>query len=114
MTHTNIPDRDWPEWEEGGTLGNSEEHAIAVPHDDAKLDEALGLQSISIRLQKSLLEELKLIASINKMGYQPLMKQVLQRFVDAELAKELRKHAEHTLAKELLAQQQQEQTKKAG
>lgn len=113
MTHTNLPDRDWPEWEEGGTLGNSEEHAIARPRDDAKLDEALGLQSISIRLQKSLLEELKLIAGIHQIGYQPLIKQVLQRFVEAEMRAILRKHAEHTKAKEVLVQQQ-EQAKKAG
>jgi len=41
-------------------------------------------QLISIRMQKSTIEDLKLIASLNKIGYQTLMKQVMQRFVDCE------------------------------
>ncbi len=48
------------------------------------LEESLKLQMISIRLQKSLLEDLKLIAKLHGVGYQPLMKQVLKRFADAE------------------------------
>jgi uncharacterized protein (DUF4415 family) len=51
----------------------------------ASIDEASGTQLISIRLQKSLIEDFKLIASLNKgIGYQTLMKQILQRFVDCE------------------------------
>ncbi|MBZ0096341.1 MAG: hypothetical protein K8H75_13345 [Sulfuricella sp.] len=49
------------------------------------IDEASGTQLISIRLQKTLIEDFKLIASLNKgIGYQTLMKQILQRFVDCE------------------------------
>ena len=55
----------------------------------------VGLKSISIRMQPDLLEELKMIADIHKLGYQPLIKQILRRFVDAETKKALReKHAE--------------------
>lgn len=49
--------------------------------------EASGTQLISIRMQKSLLEDFKLISSLNGLGYQTLMKQILQRFVDSEKKK---------------------------
>ena len=52
----------------------SAEHAVA-------LDDALGLQSISIRLPRQLIETYKLIASHHGIGYQPLMRDILQRFV---------------------------------
>lgn len=49
------------------------------------IDEAAGTQLISIRLQKSLIEDFKMIASLNNgIGYQTLMKQILKRFVDNE------------------------------
>ncbi|MDX8380165.1 MAG: hypothetical protein R8K48_09055 [Gallionella sp.] len=35
-------------------------------------------------MQKSTIEDLKVIASFHKLGYQTLMKQVIQRFVDCE------------------------------
>lgn len=49
--------------------------------------ESTGTQLISIRMQKSLLEDFKLISSLNGLGYQTLMKQILQRFVDCEKKK---------------------------
>ncbi|MEH6578596.1 MAG: hypothetical protein V7731_16160 [Amphritea sp.] len=69
---------------ESGELGRSEEHAIASDIDMAALDEALELKAISIRMQKPLIEDLKMIAKIRGLGYQPLIKQVLRRFVEAE------------------------------
>jgi len=54
------------------------------------LDDALELQLISVRLQKSLIDGLKLIAKANGIGYQPLMRQVLNRFVDSELRRLVR------------------------
>lgn len=71
-------------WDEG-TLGLSEEHAVAAPGElEAQVDESLRLQMISIRLQKDLIEDLKLIAGKESLGYQPLIRRVLQRFVAAE------------------------------
>jgi len=71
-------------WDEG-KLGLSEEHAVAESASlDASVDEALRLQMISIRLQKDLIDDLKLIASREGLGYQPLIRRVLQRFVAAE------------------------------
>jgi hypothetical protein len=52
---------------------------------DKEIDEAAGTQLISIRMQKSMIEDLKAICALNGgMGYQTLMKQMLQRFIDGE------------------------------
>ncbi|MBG6078706.1 hypothetical protein [Rubrivivax gelatinosus] len=71
-------------WEDG-TLGEDEAHAQVAPNQDAEIDAALGLHPISIRLQKSLLDNLKALAQLNGIGYQPLIRQVLTRWVDSEL-----------------------------
>jgi len=70
-------------WEDR-TLGADEAFVKAVDIDNASLDTALDLQAISIRLQKTLIEDFKLIARMNGLGYQPLMRQVLSRFADSE------------------------------
>lgn len=68
-----------------GELGRSEEHAAVVDDvDDAAIDAALELVPVSIRLQRSLIDDFKLIATHNGIGYQPLMRQVLTRFAVAE------------------------------
>ena len=67
-------------------LGADEDHVqVAVPvHEDA-LNAALELQSISIRLPKQLIEHYKLIAHFHGVGYQPLMRDVMARFVPGAL-----------------------------
>lgn len=66
-------------------LGASPEHAIkATDEVHQELTDALGLQLISIRLQKKLIEDLKFIAKSNGIGYQPLIRDLLNRFVLAE------------------------------
>lgn len=68
-------------WEDG-TLGRSLQHAeVADGAHEAALDDSLGLQSISIRLPKQLIEHYKLIAHFHGVGYQPLMRDVMARFV---------------------------------
>lgn len=75
-------------------LGASEEHAQAVTIDRAaEIDASLDLKSISIRLQTSLIEDLKTIAQANGIGYQPLMRQVLTRFAQAEMKQMARERA---------------------
>lgn len=80
---------------ESRKLGADEKFAVASrgANWQEALEEPLGLQMISIRMQKKLLEEIKMIAEINDVGYQPLIKQVLQRFVDAEMKNLLRQRA---------------------
>lgn len=71
---------------ESRKLGASDEFARAAgPEADAALDAALSMKPISIRMPKSLIEQLKLIASFHNVGYQPLMRDVLVRFCKAEL-----------------------------
>jgi uncharacterized protein (DUF4415 family) len=77
-----------PEAWEDGRLGRDAAHAKAAPQEmQALVDESLGLQMISIRLQKDLIEDYKKIADFRGVGYQPLMRDALKRFVDAEFKK---------------------------
>ena len=63
-------------------LGAQEEFVRKVsPEREAKIDEALGLHSISIRLQREIIEQLKVLAREEGLGYQPLIRQILTRYV---------------------------------
>jgi predicted DNA binding CopG/RHH family protein len=67
-------------------LGASLDHvAVAPPSHDLALDNAMGMQSISIRLPKQLIDQYKLIAHFHGVGYQPLMRDILTRFVPGAL-----------------------------
>lgn len=55
---------------------------LAPESDDSKVDSALDICSVSIRVQNSLIEELKVIAQSKKINYYFLIRQVLQQFVD--------------------------------
>lgn len=61
------------------------DYAVASAEEMDELDEMLALKSISVRLQKKLIDDLKLIARVNGIGYQPLMRIVLTRFAESEL-----------------------------
>lgn len=70
---------------DNGELGQDEKFVKKVDHEEEiKLEDALGLQMISIRLQKQLIEDLKFIATAHGVGYQPLMRDILNRFVVSE------------------------------
>lgn len=71
-------------WEDG-QLGRDERYVKKVELDSKVIDDSLELQLISIRMQKGLLEDLKNIAQLRGLGYQPLIKQILKRFVDSEM-----------------------------
>lgn len=77
-----MPEEPW----ESGALGRSEEHVIRAPAElKEQIDEAIGMQMISIRLQRELIAELKAIADYRGIGYQPLIRDVLRRFTRSEL-----------------------------
>ena len=71
---------------ENGALGRDEEFAqIAKEVSMSEFDEMLELQMISIRLPKGMIQDLKMIAKENGLGgYQPLIRRVMQRFIEAE------------------------------
>ena len=91
-----------------GELGSDPNFAEPLPvtsaDSEAAIDTSLELQPISIRLQKSLIEDFKLIADLNGLGYQPLMRQVLTRFEDSEKKRFLRELAANVAAERLEAQ----------
>ena len=67
-------------------LGASDAHVVVCGQEEADaIDAALGLQAISIRLTKQMVEQYKLIAHFHGVGYQPLMRDVLARFVPGAL-----------------------------
>jgi uncharacterized protein (DUF4415 family) len=70
---------------ESGELGRDPEFAVRAPQElEKQVDDALGMQAISIRLEKELIESFKLIAKVEGMGYQPLMREALRRFAQSE------------------------------
>ncbi|HSY30251.1 MAG TPA: hypothetical protein VK832_22240 [Burkholderiaceae bacterium] len=70
---------------ESGALGQDAAHAKRAPKElDQAIDESLGLQAISIRLSKDLIEDYKIIAKMHGIGYQPLMRDALKRFAEGE------------------------------
>ncbi len=74
-----------------GELGADEQYAAVAPDDmESAINDNLELQPISIRLEKSLIEDFKLIADLHGLGYQPLMRQTLKRFADCEKKRILR------------------------
>jgi len=73
--------------------GATEEFAAIASDDVQPLTDKHLLQPVSIRLEKSLIEDFKLIASMYGIGYQPLMRQILKRFADSEKKQILREAA---------------------
>lgn len=78
---------------EAGQLGTNEAHAGQASKElEAAIDASLGLQAISIRLPKQLIDAYRLIAAHHGVGYQPLMRDILQRFVPEGLKEVLQHH----------------------
>ena len=83
---TKIPGTD-EAWD-SGELGRDEQYVGVIKDDqDSAIDDALELKQVSIRLQKSLIEDFKIIAKLNGIGYQPLMRRVPTLFALSEKKK---------------------------
>lgn len=73
---------------DSGKLGRDEEYVrVSDGVDEQSIDASVGLVAISIRLQETLVNDFKMIAKLNGIGYQPLMRQILTRFADCEKKK---------------------------
>jgi uncharacterized protein (DUF4415 family) len=91
-----IPNTD-ESWE-SGLLGADAEYVRVVQKElSSEVDETLELQMISIRLSKELIKAYRLLGARHGMGYQPLMREVLKRFVDSEF----KMIAQETLEKQI-------------
>ncbi|MEO3691471.1 hypothetical protein [Roseateles paludis] len=80
------------DWGPTGALGNDPAH-VRKAEESTKVDDLLELHPISIRFTKELVRDLKAIAQLNGMGYQPLIREICKRFVDAEKRAILRDQA---------------------
>ena len=79
----NNEDDDTELWETR-KLGASAKHAERISHEEDKaIDDSLGLQAVTMRLQKELVEQLKLLAKKEELGYQPYIRQLLTRHVNS-------------------------------
>lgn len=73
---------------ENGKLGTSKEHAVRVPDEEAAAIEKAtgqGMQLISMRMPKDLIEVLKEIAKYRGVGYQPMVRDLLKRWAIGEI-----------------------------
>ena len=71
---------------ENGELGRSDANARKSSFDvEKQIDEALGLQAISIRLPRATIDTYKRLAEMHGLGYQPLMRDAICRWADTEL-----------------------------
>ena len=68
-------------WESGVLGMNPATQVPASPEQSKEIDDALGLAPISIRLQKTLVEELKTLAHESGIGYQPFIRQILTKYI---------------------------------
>jgi hypothetical protein len=92
---------------ESGELGRDPTQAECAPPElKLEIDAAIAMQPISIRLQKDLLAELKLIADYRGIGYQPLIRDILGRFARSELMTIARELQEEESAKQIVEQHQ--------
>jgi hypothetical protein len=63
-------------------LGASPDHARrSSPEQQKALDDATGLQLFTFRIQKTIIEQLKKLAKLDGMGYQPFMRKILTDYV---------------------------------
>ena len=71
---------------ENGELGREAKYAEASPKEiDIQVDKALDLETISIRLEKDLIESFKILEKKYDVSYKPLMRHALKRFIQSQL-----------------------------
>lgn len=72
-------------WESGKLGLNHETAAVASAEETAAVERAVGMQLISMRLPRTLIEMLKEIAKHHGIGYQPMVRDLLTRFAVSEI-----------------------------
>ena len=97
--------KDVEQWE-SRQLGADEAHVKKSDATGEAIDAALGLKPISIRLQQSMIDDLKAIAALHGIVYQPMIKQILARFIEGE-----QKMLANELIRETLKEREEKQKK---
>lgn len=80
-------------WESGELGENLATAKVTSAKRTEEINEAAGMQMISIRLPKSVIDDFKVIAQIEGIGYQPLMRTALIRFAECEAKRVMREYA---------------------
>ena len=71
---------------ESGALGRDAAHARRVPVDvEQAVDSALAMKLVTMRLPVPMIEALKMIAEHYGIGYQPMVRDLLGRFIASEI-----------------------------
>jgi len=71
---------------ETGKLGRDIAHARRAPAElEAEVERALAMKLVSIRLPIPMIDALKAIAKYHQIGYQPMIRDLLSRFVASEI-----------------------------
>ena len=82
---TTIDERNTEAWE-SGDLGRDAVHARRVSIEvEEEVDRALAMKLVTIRLPLSMIDALKSIAQFHGIGYQPMVRDLLGRFIDSEV-----------------------------
>lgn len=80
-----IDDTITQQWE-SGALGRDPAHVRRAPAEvEAAVDQALAMKLVTIRLPNPMIEALKTIAHHHGIGYQPMVRDLLGRFVAQEI-----------------------------
>lgn len=67
-------------------LGVADDDSVRTdPELEREMFKALGMRAISIRLPNGLIDAFKAVANLHGVGYQPLMRDVLERWLLGEL-----------------------------
>ena len=75
---------------ESGQLGQDIEHAVRAPRElEKQVDDAMGMQAISIRLEKDLIESFKLIAIDMNRAKRELSKKKVLKIVESKSPRSL-------------------------
>lgn len=93
---------------ESRELGSDENYVrVASEELEARVQQSLKMQLISIRLPTELIDSLKLISQYRGIGYQPLIRDLLVRFANSELRMMAQELYEADQAKVALQKRQQ-------
>jgi predicted DNA binding CopG/RHH family protein len=103
MSNANNVETPEDDWEQEDMHLDPSNYRKSTDQEDKELDDALGLQMISIRLQKDLLDQLKLIAKFHGIGYQPMVRDVLSRWARREIVDIAKQQMEEKEARQALA-----------
>lgn len=70
-------------WESGKLGADDNSVRVSGQGTEARVDEGLGLQMVSMRLPKVAVDQLKVLAKEQGLGYQPFIRQILMNFLRA-------------------------------